>query len=303
MSAAQASTLDALDIIQSYNAISLGDFNMRTSHVEGTMFVGGNLHNSNDTDVNGDNQQTTFGGAALVVGGDVTGGQMRVLNGDAEIGGSANGKVAMNGGGTLTEGASVPVADYAEKLSTLSTFLSTFQTTTGAYYNSADQNAPLNLGAGDADGYVFLNLTESEANSLFSNNINSLTTSAYSGVILNIAGSSFNRTGNWNAQASNVILNFYEATSFGNTNGNLNFSVLAPFADVTTAGSGMNGFVVGKTITNFAEIRPPYTDNPLNYSGTLPDQPEVRVVPLPAGAVLMLSALAAFGVARRRKAA
>lgn len=288
---AQASTIDAIDLIQSYNAIALGDFTMAASHVEGTMYVGGNLQNDSATDVNGDNQIPSVIGGALVVGGDVTGNEIRVLNGDAQIGGSANGNVAMNGGGTLSEGASIDTAGVEASLKGLSAFLATMTTTAGAAFDSTDQNAPLTLGPGDANGYVVLNLSESDANALFAGNINNLDTSGYNGVFINVEGDSFDRTGNWNAQANNVILNLFEATSFDNSNGNLNFSVLSPFADVTLAGGGMNGFVVGETITNRAEIRPPFTNQTLNFGGTLPEEIEMAPVPLPAAGWMLFAAL------------
>jgi choice-of-anchor A domain-containing protein len=301
---AQAASIDPLDLLQSYNAISLEDFNMSASHVEGTMFVGGDLNIASSTDVNGDNQIPDAGtglSAALVVGGDVNGGDIKVLNGDAAIGGSANGNVAMNGGGTLTQGAFVPVADVTASMTGLSSQMAALETSAGAglNYNSGTKRNELSLGTGNADGFAVLNLTQTQWADLNAIDINNLSTSAFNGVFINVAGDSFTRTGNWNAQASNVILNFFEATSFANLNGNLNFSVLAPLADVTTAGSGMNGFVVGKTITNSAEIRPPFTNNPINYTGSLP-APEMAPVPLPAAAWMLLAALGSLGLMRTR---
>ena len=74
---AHAATLDPLAIIQSYNAIALDDFTMSASHVEGTMYVGGDLMNNSATDVNTDNQVPTVIGGALVVGGDVNSAEIR----------------------------------------------------------------------------------------------------------------------------------------------------------------------------------------------------------------------------------
>lgn len=288
-------------MLQSYNAISLGDFTMKSSHVEGTIYVGGNLHNQNATDVNGDRQSGAALGGALVVGGNVTGQQIRVLDGDALIGGSDNGKVAMNGGGTLSTGASVPVDDVATAMRGLSALLAGMSTTNGASFDGSDRNSlKFTLGTGDADGFAVLNLTETQGAQLMTGGLNSFDSSGFAGVFINIAGTSFTRTGNWNAGANNVILNFFEAETYAGTSGNSNFGILAPFADVTNGGSGMNGFLVGETITNSAEIRPPYTSDALNYSGALP---QVSAVPLPAGGVLLVGALGGLALVRRRKRA
>lgn len=299
-----AASLDPLSILQDYNAVALGDFTMQSSHVEGTMFVGGTLHSNNDTDMNGDGQSSSSG-AALTVGGNVTGGQMRVLNGDAEIGGSANGRVRMNGGGTLTEGATVDVTSVASALRGLSSYLATLSDTPGVAYDSTRRNVPLTLGEGDADGYAVLNLDAAQGALFLAGNLNALKTDGYAGVFLNIAGTTLTHTGNWNAGGGNVILNLFEAETFNHTNGNLNFSVLAPGADVLNAGSGMNGFLVGETIVNRAEIRPPlHGRSPVNFDGSLPNMPQIETasqVPLPAAGVLLLGGLGGLALLGRRR--
>lgn len=301
-------TIDALQMIRSYNVIALGDFEMKGSHVEGTAYIGGNLKLNGATDFNGDGQVPAVTGLTgdLIVGGNISSGTINFV----KTAGGGAGKVVVGGTnaatinqGTVTTGATIPTAAVTASMLSMSAFLATLETTAGAGFAPKPGDASkkeLVLGSGNADKFVVVNISASDAGAFLASEINNLNTSAFKGVFINIAGTgSFDRTGNWNAQSNNVILNFFEATGVKNSNGNLNYSVLAPLADVMTAGSGVNGFVVGKTITNFAEIRPPFTNQAQNYGGELP-VPSVPAVPLPAAGWLMLAALGGlFGLRRR----
>ncbi len=300
---AGAATLDPAALLRDFNTIALGNLN-GSSETEGTVFVGGNLV-SNGYGVNPKNLASGTVGAvsgSLIVGGNVSGNPINVGAGNVVIGGTNSAVINRNGGGSLTTGASIDVADVATAMNGLSTYLSSFATTAGAMVNTADQNLKsLTSGAGGTgvlSGVAVLNLTTNQtAKLLGSGNLASLNLTAGVTTIVNLAGSNLTISGNFNQDNSTVLFNFYEATSLtiGNTFG---FGILAPKADIFANAGGNDGVVVGKNITQRIEFRPL---NNRNFTGNLPTQ--VSTVPLPAPILLLAGGLLALFGMRRRKAA
>ncbi|XDA99198.1 choice-of-anchor A family protein [Sulfitobacter sp. LCG007] len=293
--ASQAASVDALEMLATFNSIALGDY-QTSSHTEGPAYVGGDFI-SGATDVNGDGSPNGRVGdieAALVVGGDVVGSNTKIQNGDVYLGGS--GSVINNSGGTITYG-SVPVADVTAAFQSLSAHLASYDTDTpGASADASDINQKKIVsgagGSGLLSNFAVLNLDASffDGGSLSQFSIDPGVT-----LLINASGTNVTLSGNFNAISDHVIVNFFEATTLALSNGNFGFSILAPLADISNVASGIYGTMVGKSITSSAEIR-------RGFNGELPPS-SPPPVPLPAGLVLLLSGLGAFGVARARKAA
>ena len=307
-STAQAATLDQLNLLQSFNTIALGDLTA-SSETEGTVFVGGDF-TSNGYTVNSDGLDDGTAGTvtgSLIVGGDVSGNPVNLNNGNAQIGGTTTAIINNNGGGVVnTNVADIPISEFVTALTSLSAELGALGTTTGASADFSDQNGTqITSGAGD-NGIAILNLSEAESASFLRNGANggfagidpSLTT------IINLSGDALTYSSNFNVDNDRVLLNFVDATSLTIQGGAFGFSILAPLADISAFGGGVNGTVVGNNIDQRIEFRP-FNDTNL-FAGTLPTEavivtpPTPAVVPLPAAAWMLLGALGGLGVMRRR---
>jgi len=290
--------VDALDLLSSFNVIALGDLNSNI-HVEGTVYAGGDLTVSAGYDVNGDNLSDGQVGdvsGALVVGGDINGSTINFVNGDVVVGGDLN--TTINVADNITTGADVSVEDVATELLNLSAFLSGLDDTFGTSVNLDQNDQNVFSGAG-VDGVAIVSapdgfLSSGGTNSNFSGINADITT------IINIAG--LNPTLGANLESpffDNVLLNFFEAETLSVTSG-VSLSILAPNADVSVNGGGINGTVVGGTIFQNAEIRP-FEDTRL-FSGTLPSATPVAAVPLPASmATAVAASLPKLSVANHLK--
>jgi len=132
--------VDALDLLSSFNVITLGDLNTGV-HTEGTAYIGGDLNLTGSYDVNTDRLSDGQAGdvsGALIVGGDINGNStINFVNGDVVVGGDIN--VAINRADSITSGADVPAADVAAELLGLSSLLSELPDTDGTSINR-DQN-------------------------------------------------------------------------------------------------------------------------------------------------------------------
>lgn len=309
---AQAAPVSAEDLISGFNTIVLGDLTSGPE-TEGTVFVGGSI-SGNATNVNPDGiGNFTFGNGlsgALFVGGDLNA-TVAVHSGDTVIGGSINGTLNNNGGGTVTQGVGVnglsgiPVAEVADLLTGLSTQLAGLEDTGGIISLSDQNRQSFNVGIAPPAISVF-NLTEDDASDLnrsgtFFGVLNDDMTLLDDGLtaIINVAGKNaslaFNPGGQLGSALgqTNVIFNFFEAETL-NISGSGHFGILAPFADVTLGGGGVNGFVVAGALTQGAEIRPV---NDETFTGELPPS----AVPLPASLLMFLSALGLMGFLSARR--
>lgn len=316
---AGASTVDPLSLLSGFNGIVLGDMTS-TIHVEGTLFVGGDLNGSGGFYANSDDMaEVSVHGVtgSLVVGGDINAPLTTAGKGSIQIGGSLNvanpnpnpnGQPISDGLGTDVSGG-IAVTAVADAMTGLATDLSQLATTAGASIETTDPNIKgLTSGAGE-DGVAILNLTEVEAQTFFGNgNLANLSLDSGVTTIINVAGDAFNISGTFNQDNNTVLVNFFEATllDIGNTFG---FSILAPFADVTLSRGGMDGTLVAGTLDQRVELRPfdNFGSSEVVFSGTLPtstggtvsgSSPEV--VPLPAAGWLLLAGLGGLTVVRRK---
>lgn len=298
-----ASTIDPAQMMASFNVISLGDLDA-SSETEGTVYVGGNLV-SHGYGVNPDQlQDGTVGGVtgSLVVGGNVTGSNINVQTGAVRIGGSQTAAIKQNGTGSIETGVTgIPTGDVTTAFESLSRDLSKRADTSGAVAHDSDQNQlSVTSGTGGPDGFALVNSSQALVTTGTFTGVTSSTGSrADVPTIVNISGETVRIGANFNQTLSNVLFNFYEATKLEIAAG-FNFSILAPFAHVTSTGGGTNGVIVAGSLTQRNEFRP--IDDERLFDGTLPPTETPSPVPLPASVWLLVMALGGLGVAARKRA-
>lgn len=292
-SSLSAATVDAGDIIANFGLIVLNDLTA-SSETEVAVYVGGDVQ-SNGYTVNSDGvSDASIGGAtgSFIVGGTVYGNNtINVDNGDAAINQLSGGITIVTNNGDLNTGVSVPSDDVTDAFQQLSLDLAAEVDTAGVNLDTADQN--IMTIDGGSDSIAVLNVTDTYANFLQSGTLTSVSTAGT--LIVNIPGTSITIGANANSGSSNVLFNFYEATSI-QVNSTFDYGILAPLADITLQSGGTNTTVVGYNVTQMTEVRGSFT-------GTLPTSgPSVAPVPLPASGVLLMGALAGTAALRRRKA-
>ncbi|KMK68457.1 collagen-binding domain-containing protein [Puniceibacterium sp. IMCC21224] len=334
-SSASAATLDAQSLMQSLNVIVLGDMDLRnTDHVEGTVYVGGNLNSGalttgsptyTNISINTDGMANAVVGdveGAVIVGGAVSGNFQSATKGDVVVGSSFSG--TQGGSGSLTQNVGtdvaggVAVSDMTQTFENLSSSLAGLTTTVGASFDTTQNFKTFTSGTGGDDGIAAINLSYSDAISMFSasEQLRFDLSSSISSLIINVAGDDFASAGYWdgvnnvwnpgtivgaqvNDNQPKVLFNFFQATELV-LGSNWNASLLAPSALLTSSGGGTNGTVVAGDLILGGEIRP-YNDSYL-FSGTLPASSEtISAVPVPAGLPLVLSGLFALFFARRQR--
>ncbi len=295
MSAApvSAASIDAAALIQSFNVITLGDFNNQV-HVHGRTFVGGDYNASQFSELNKDQfADIDLGGISgtTFIAGDVNGSGLRSFKGSVQIGGAANATVDAQNGAKFTGVAGIPVSDVAAAMQSYSLFLRDLGLaagTTGVI--AGDSNNPVFSAGATVEPIEYFNLSASDftnQNSNFSANTGVLT-------IVNVSGATVNFAGKVSNPLPNVIFNFFEATSL-TFNQTFSANIIAPNA-VVNALSNFTGTIVANSLSlRNGEI------HPLVLTG-LPTQP-VANVPLPASALLLLGGVGLFGGMRLRRRA
>lgn len=297
------------------NAIVLDDFRSSgTDHIEGQMYVGGDLNYSgyfkfNQREVPEMDIDGVQGG--LIVGGNVNANLQKTGNapGAAQIGGAYNGD-PNTGGLTLNTGVTgIPVTEMTLLFEGLSQQLASLGATAGSAFSLVPNQYKIISGAGDANGLAVLNLSETDAKALlsptFGQNVDLVRDPNVTGFFINVAGTDFTGADAINVQlfqnqqsdSQFVIFNFFEAQTIKFLS-NANGTFLAPYADIGTAPGGMHGLLVAESMSLDGEVRP--INNTTGYGGTLPPP---TPVPLPAAGWVLVAGFGALGALRRARRA
>ncbi len=328
-SAAQAAPLNALEVLQQFNLVTLSDATAN-SHVDGRAYVGGQLNGQNavigmhPTTVpasaysaltvvgNVNTTQVTAGGMTTL--GNVSG--VIVNNGAAAIAGSATNSNFNGTGGVYIGGGSSGVNANSGSLSA-ATAATMFATATSTNFSSVLNGASDSLKAltstgsswtvnggkvtfhavADANGVAVFDLSQDDALlnlSEFAFDLGSATSVIFNSDVTS-ATINANFVGNGAlAVASKVVWNFYNATSL-TLNAQFGGSILATDALLTNANNIEGGVYVNRLVQN-GEIHQGA------YTGVLPPPPSQQV-PEPGTLGLLAAAGLAAVWARRRQTA
>lgn len=291
-SAALVSASSAAPVFTDFNLVTFGNLDS-TSEVEGRAAIGGTL---SGTASNYGTKLTPAGSFlstdVLLVGGNISAGNINLNAGNARRGGSRSGNLNLNGGGSeFVDGSTAAqVASLAAQASAASTFLKNLATTNTVSIPSGSPG-PVNFTAGPSAVSVFA----INGNALFHNsNVQQIDIAfgSASSVIINVAGTNItfdqgNFVGNFNSAfaRSRVLWNFYEATTINFTSKAVNGAVLAPLANVSFQGV-IEGSLWAKSVTQRGEVHLPL------YTGYIPTP-----------GTLGLAAVGGLLIARRRRTA
>jgi choice-of-anchor A domain-containing protein len=278
----RASPLTAAEIMTQFNAVIAGSFTSN-SDIEGrlvtnTLAGGATFYNK---------PSGTASGFAAINAITVTSG-VRSANvnnrGDVNVQGTNQGWFSLNGG-ALVSGPAFTIGDVTAPLTALSADLA------GLVPNST-------IDARDLNTFTFVITPNAQGLAVFTLDASQLSaarnlmfTGTASTIVVNVTGTGFSSTANFNAGAfinQHVIWNFAEATTldFMGWHG----AVLAPLATVSNS-TAMEGFLFAGTFNGRGELH----DFP--FAGALP-----RFVPEPGTLALLASGMIGLCLTRRPRA-
>ncbi|QWC57226.1 choice-of-anchor A family protein [Erythrobacter sp. 3-20A1M] len=268
--AAAAPVITGTDAMREWNLIVLGDLKS-SSEVEGRTFVGGNLNGNSSNYQIKQVAPSSNGTPGLTVVGDVNGGTKN-LQGGANVGGTVNSGFNLNGPAqTVNAGGAVKntnvnqntvnqnlngtnpafAAGLAAQGNALTQSLGALSTDLSGMTATNIADFTFNRGTfnvlPDSMGQAVFSITGDQLNSIgeIQFNLNGAKT-----VVINVAGKDIvlndNFLGNSNGLGTNVLWNFYQATTIRNSTAFYG-SVLAPNAAAT-----LGNFIQGSTVVKSA---------------------------------------------------
>lgn len=294
---ASLSAMASATPLNDYNLILFGDLNPAGSvHVHGTSFIGGNLNGSSPEFANHLDKSLTID-TVEVVGDLNSSGWTKVNAGQLAYGGSNN-LSGVNCNGNPFGGSASCVRQVTGLETKAASLFSELQAESAFYQNlgatgSVDLGLDLFAYTGLATDLAVFNIAGED---LFAQNSNwQLNFGGAEKVVINVSGAvlgnpgSVNLSGSGFGDYSNILWNFYEATSinFGN---NWKGSVLALDASVDTR-NDFDGALAAKTYVGSGQIHNIHWD----YT------PRETQVPEPSMLVLTLAGLGLLGLGRLRR--
>lgn len=281
-------------LLYEWNLISLGNVTS-TSEVGGRSFIGGNLGGpASNWAYQLTPSSAWLGVDTLVVGGNITAGNLNIQAGNLRLGGTNSANLNFNGGGHLINDPSVPsqVPAVAAELNATQSSLAALAANSSVQLPGGQPAAAI-FNANPVNGLAVFSVT---ASTLFSNpNVQQIELNANGAqaIVVNVIGTnvlfnSGNFVGAWQSQfaRANVIWNFVDASSI-DLQRQFNGAILAPNAHLSNI-TDIDGSVFVGSFTQNGEVHLP------NYTG---------YVPAPSAALLLgVSGVAGGITARRRRA-
>ncbi|WP_380873693.1 hypothetical protein ACFB49_43190 [Sphingomonas sp. DBB INV C78] len=286
---AQAALINVTD----YNAFVLGSYTGLNSDVQGRIAAGGSV-SLNNYGVGSSLGTAANGTNTLVVGGAFSGNNGQLFKGNAVVGGASatNGFTIANG--SLTKNTTVPIDFAAEGvfLNALADTLGAMSATGGSQF----QYGTMKLTGANSGLNIF---TVSAADLSKANNFQIFVPKGAQ-VLVNVKGADASMQnmgfGLNGLDATNVLLNFYEATDVKLGGIGIYGSVLAPGAAVKFNNGQLNGLLVAASFHGTGEL------HNVGYKGGLLDAPKTAV-PEPATWAMMIAGFGLVGGAMRRSRA
>ncbi len=254
-----------------YNLILIEDYNLQGGDVQGRAFIGGDL-NGGVAEFGSRLANTDQAIDAVSIVGSVNAQRVRVLNDNNVVyaqtlsqGRTPESVFELNDGddGRAIFDPSLSISDIAAELYADSAYFESLNTSNQFDFGSFNSNTGALSYSGNDSSVVF----DLEASDIFSNNTNinaNINFGALDAVIINVGGTDINVGGgvnvngfgnslNQNLGTTNVIWNFYEATSINFNNIAVAGAVLAPYADVT-GGAVFDGAFAALSYTGAREF-------------------------------------------------
>jgi len=298
----QFSAAGPIETLNEYNLVVLNNL-YTTSEVEGKTLVGGDLSGTSNYGIR-ITQNAIVPETTLIVGGNITAGTNINANGQSVIVGgvnygNVNSKTLLTGAATLdfdlVKSEFTNFSGYLSELAVNSTLSS--PTTQPAA-------ATFNVGTEVNNGVAVFNIDQADFFGNTKIQQYDINTTAASAVVINVAGTTINGVnalnpvGNFNNSSfySNVIWNFYEATSI-TLNTLFQGSLIAPLADLTSS-TPIRGSVVVNNYYQNGEIHLPAFNGTLDYEVAV--NTPVASVPAPSSLFILASALLGLIMWRRK---
>lgn len=267
------------------NLVVGGTFNANGASVKGSIVTGGNATYTNPT---------VFGNFSS--NGSLTLGSGGTVNGDVRYNAFYN-RNGTTVSGSTTGGVTTPLpVDFAAEAAYLKALSLAQVDPTDPTPEFKWSQMFVNVGA----GAHYFNLTSADIATAPGGFV--ITAPAGSTVVLNVSGSGFTfpNTGmtlSGGISISDILWNFYDATSF--TMSSANGTFLAPLAAVTANSGGFNGNLIVGSLYGNVETHTNYNGTPTLFDGDLRTPP----VPEPASlGMLLVGAIGGTSLLRRRTA-
>jgi choice-of-anchor A domain-containing protein len=301
----QFSAAGPIETLNEYNLVVLNNL-YTTSEVEGKTLVGGDLSGTSNYGTR-ITQNAVVPETTLIVGGNIVAGTNINANGQSVIvGGVNNGNV--NSKSLITGAATLDFDLVKSEFTNFSGYLSelAFNSTLSSPTTQPGP-ATFQIGADVNNGVAVFNIDQADFFGNTKIQQYDVSNTNVSTVVINVAGTTINGinglnpVGNFNNSSfySNVIWNFYEATSI-TLNTLFQGSLIAPFADLTSS-TPIRGSVVVNNYYQNGEVHLPSFNGTLDYDPTVTNTP-VASVPAPSSLFILASALLGLIMWRRKSA-